>query len=216
MDERRYSIGELADLTEVSRRTVHYYVQRRLIDPPLGRGRGRHYDERHVRQIREIRDLQRLGVSLADMGQAAPVAYAEASAYEPDREREAGAGREQRKQDPFAGGEPLARELDERHLPAPEAGEPVSATESGDVAATPSELLAGKPAAPTTLPPPTAAQRARTLPPTTPVVRIRAADDVTVELTMDTRPITPALLTDLAAAVTAVLRRHRDDPEEER
>ncbi len=63
----RYSIGELAELTGVSRRTVHFYVQRRLIDPPLGRGRGRHYDERHVRQIRRVRELQRQGVPLQEM-----------------------------------------------------------------------------------------------------------------------------------------------------
>ena len=30
MGARRYSIGELAELTGVSRRTVHFYVQRRL------------------------------------------------------------------------------------------------------------------------------------------------------------------------------------------
>jgi hypothetical protein len=65
--ERLYSIGELAELTGVSRRTVHFYVQRRLIDPPLGRGRGRHYDQRHVEQIRRVRALQRQGVPLDDM-----------------------------------------------------------------------------------------------------------------------------------------------------
>ncbi len=67
MDGRRYSIGELAEITGVSRRTVHFYVQRRLIDPPLGRGRGRHYDDRHVRQIRRVRELQRLGLPLAEI-----------------------------------------------------------------------------------------------------------------------------------------------------
>ncbi len=67
MDGRRYAIREVATLTGVSPRTVHFYAQRRLIDPPLGRGRGRHYDDRHVRQIREIRSLQQMGVSLAEM-----------------------------------------------------------------------------------------------------------------------------------------------------
>lgn len=65
--ETRYSIGELAELTGVSRRTVHFYVQRRLIDRPLGRGRGRHYDDRHVTQIRRVRDLQSWGVTLDDI-----------------------------------------------------------------------------------------------------------------------------------------------------
>jgi hypothetical protein len=73
MDGRRYSIGELAEITGVSRRTVHFYVQRRLVDPPLGRGRGRHYDHRHVEQIRRVRELQRLGVSLAEIGDVGPL-----------------------------------------------------------------------------------------------------------------------------------------------
>ena len=63
----RLSIDELAAATGVSRRTVHYYIQRRLIDPPLGRGRGRHYDRRHALQILKVRDLQRRGVALTDM-----------------------------------------------------------------------------------------------------------------------------------------------------
>ncbi len=71
MNGRRYSIGDLAEAAGVSRRTVHFYVQRRLIDPPLGRGRGRHYDERHLRQIRRVRALQSEGVSLADIGSPA-------------------------------------------------------------------------------------------------------------------------------------------------
>lgn len=63
----RLSIDELSAVTGVSRRTVHYYVQRRLIDPPLGRGRGRHYDRRHALQILNVRDLQRRGVALSAM-----------------------------------------------------------------------------------------------------------------------------------------------------
>jgi hypothetical protein len=64
---QRLSIDELAAVTGVSRRTVHYYVQRQLIDPPLGRGRGRHYDRRHALQILKVRDLQRRGVVLSDI-----------------------------------------------------------------------------------------------------------------------------------------------------
>jgi hypothetical protein len=63
----RLSIDELAAVTGVSRRTVHFYAQRRLIDPPLGRGRGRHWDRRHALQILKVRDLQRRGVSLSAM-----------------------------------------------------------------------------------------------------------------------------------------------------
>jgi hypothetical protein len=41
--DRPQSIGELADATGVSRRTVRFYVQRGLIDPPVGLGRASHY-----------------------------------------------------------------------------------------------------------------------------------------------------------------------------
>jgi hypothetical protein len=68
----RLSIDELSAVTGVSRRTVHYYVQRRLIDPPLGRGRGRHYDRRHALQILNVRDLQRRGVALSAMVDGVP------------------------------------------------------------------------------------------------------------------------------------------------
>jgi hypothetical protein len=153
MDARRYSIGELAELTGVSRRTVHFYVQRRLIDPPLGRGRGRHYDAGHVRQIREVRALQRLGVPLAAMSEGARPG-AVASAETPDA---LGAARPQ--------------------------------------APTPGQVFAAASA--------------------TPVVRVRVADDVTVELGLSSAPITPALVADLAAAVDAVLSRYRKVEQEE-
>jgi len=143
MNAQRYSIGELAELTGVSRRTVHFYVQRRLIDAPLSRGRGRHYDDGHVRQIREVRALQRLGVPLAAMSEGA---------------RPAGAAPAQ---------------------------------------------------APGPLPPLSPAASA------TPVVRVRVADDVTVELGFGDVPITPGLVADLAAAVEAVLSTHRKVEHEE-
>jgi DNA-binding transcriptional MerR regulator len=59
-----YSIGELARLTGVSVRTVRFYVGQGLIDPPAGRGPGRHYRDTHVRQIVRVRELQRQGLTL--------------------------------------------------------------------------------------------------------------------------------------------------------
>ena len=62
--ERRYSIGELADAAGVSRRTVRFYVQREIIDPPLGAGRGHYYTEEHLNRLRRLRALQEDGYSL--------------------------------------------------------------------------------------------------------------------------------------------------------
>ena len=150
MNAQRYSIGELAELTEVSRRTVHFYVQRRLIDAPLGRGRGRHYDDGHVRRIREVRALQRLGVPLAAMSGGA--------------------------------------------RPASAVNAEVSGA-AGPQAPAPAHSFAAASA--------------------TPVVRVRVADDVTVELGLGSAPITPALVADLAAVVDAVLNKHRKFENEE-
>ncbi len=58
------SIGELANAAGVSRRAVRFYVQLRLLPPPLGRGRGRHYDQSHLERLRRITELQAAGHSL--------------------------------------------------------------------------------------------------------------------------------------------------------
>ena len=54
-------------MAQVSRRTVHYYVQRGLIDPPAGRGRGSGYTQKHVGQIAKVVSLQRNGLSLDEI-----------------------------------------------------------------------------------------------------------------------------------------------------
>jgi len=59
-----YSIAQLADKGAVSRRTVHFYVQQGLVDPPEGRGRGSYYTERHLEQLRRVLALQREGLPL--------------------------------------------------------------------------------------------------------------------------------------------------------
>ncbi|MDI9528467.1 MAG: MerR family transcriptional regulator [Candidatus Cloacimonadota bacterium] len=50
-NKTRYSIAELASAAGVSRRAVRYYVQRKIIDPPCGGGRGSYYTEQHLQSI---------------------------------------------------------------------------------------------------------------------------------------------------------------------
>ena len=66
-DDARYSIDELADLGGVSRRTVRYYVQEALLPQPLGVGRGRHYDDRHLDALRRVKAMQEAGRSLIEI-----------------------------------------------------------------------------------------------------------------------------------------------------
>ena len=74
--EVRYGVEELADLLnreisdprdEVSRRTIRYFVQEGLLQEPYGRGRGKHYGPEHLQRLREIRDLQKKGLSLSEV-----------------------------------------------------------------------------------------------------------------------------------------------------
>jgi DNA-binding transcriptional MerR regulator len=71
-DEPLFTIAEVAEKANVSRRTVRYYVQRGLIDAPVGRGRGSGYTQKHVEQIQRVLRLQREGLGLGAIEQLPP------------------------------------------------------------------------------------------------------------------------------------------------
>ena len=64
MEEKRYKIKDLCELTGYSRRTIRFYVEQGLISPPSGRGRGGFYFDTHLKKLNEIRVLQNRGMSL--------------------------------------------------------------------------------------------------------------------------------------------------------
>jgi DNA-binding transcriptional MerR regulator len=66
----RYAIGDLADLGGVSRRTVRYYVQERLLPEPYGVGRGNHYGQEHLDQLLKVKSLQEGGRTLDEIRNA--------------------------------------------------------------------------------------------------------------------------------------------------
>ena len=70
MTDERYSVGELADLGGVSRRTVRYYVREGLLPAPFGVGRGDHYGRLHLDRLLQIKALQEAGRSLDEIRQA--------------------------------------------------------------------------------------------------------------------------------------------------
>jgi DNA-binding transcriptional MerR regulator len=59
-----YTAETLAFRAGLPLRTVRYYVQEGLIDPPLGRGRGAHFTDHHLAQLQQARTLQNSGFSL--------------------------------------------------------------------------------------------------------------------------------------------------------
>jgi len=62
-----YTIDDLQRMTGVPRRTIRLYIQRGLVPPALGRGRGRHYGEAHRIAIQRVQDLKRAGRKLDDI-----------------------------------------------------------------------------------------------------------------------------------------------------
>lgn len=61
----RYRVDQLATACDVSVDTVRYYQSRGLLPPPEREGRVAWYGAEHARRIREIRSLQRRGLTLA-------------------------------------------------------------------------------------------------------------------------------------------------------
>lgn len=60
-----YRVEQLAAAAEVSVDTVRYYQAQRLLPAPVRRGRLALYGDEHVERIREVRALQRKGLTLA-------------------------------------------------------------------------------------------------------------------------------------------------------
>lgn len=69
-EESRYGIEELASLGGVTRRTVRFYVQEGLLQPPDGLGRGRHYGPPHLARLLAVRSMQERGLSLPEIRRA--------------------------------------------------------------------------------------------------------------------------------------------------
>jgi DNA-binding transcriptional MerR regulator len=63
----KYTAEQLADLAGLPLRTVRYYVQEELIDPPLGLGRGSHFDDKHLDQLKRVRLLRDAGFDLKEI-----------------------------------------------------------------------------------------------------------------------------------------------------
>ncbi len=70
MDEpKTFTLNDISALAELPRRTVRYYIQSGLIDPPKGVGKGASYTQGHVEQLLTVRKWQLAGLSLERIGE---------------------------------------------------------------------------------------------------------------------------------------------------
>ncbi len=67
MEEKKYNIGQLAELSGVSRRTIRFYVQTGLLAAPAGAGRGHYYTEDHLQTLLKINALKENNLSLDEV-----------------------------------------------------------------------------------------------------------------------------------------------------
>ena len=63
-DVKKFSLDDLCTLSDTSKRTVRYYMQIGLVNPPIGSTKAAHYLHQHLEQLLTIRKLSDAGVSL--------------------------------------------------------------------------------------------------------------------------------------------------------
>ena len=64
MSEKTFTLDELCSLTDLTKRTVRYYMQLGLVERPIGETRAAHYTSRHLEQLLRVKQLTEAGVSL--------------------------------------------------------------------------------------------------------------------------------------------------------
>jgi DNA-binding transcriptional MerR regulator len=64
MENKTFKLDELAQLTDLPVRTIRFYIQKGLLDRPLGEGRAAHYTTDHLGQLLEIKKFSAAGVAL--------------------------------------------------------------------------------------------------------------------------------------------------------
>jgi len=82
-----YTLDQLCALTDMTKRTVRYYMQLGLVDRPIGETRAAHYTSHHLEQLLQIRKLADAGVSLERIREV----LAGGESPVPDRVRQPGA-----------------------------------------------------------------------------------------------------------------------------
>ncbi|GEM77832.1 helix-turn-helix domain-containing protein [Vibrio superstes] len=67
---KEYTIQQLSDLTELPVRTIRFYIQKGLVDRPIGERKGARYSDEHIAQCLKIKKWTAAGLSLDKVAQA--------------------------------------------------------------------------------------------------------------------------------------------------
>lgn len=65
--DTRYSLTELSEITNLSPRTIRFYMSKLLVDKPLGARKTAYYTDTHLKQLLTVIDCQKEGMSLEDI-----------------------------------------------------------------------------------------------------------------------------------------------------
>jgi len=63
-ETKKFTLDELCTLSDISKRTVRYYMQIGLVDGPIGSTKAAHYLHSHLDQLLTVKKLSEAGVSL--------------------------------------------------------------------------------------------------------------------------------------------------------
>lgn len=62
-----YNIELLSKLSGLTKRTVRYYIEKGLLDPPVGSCRGSYYTQSHLDRLEEIKKWSQQGIPLTQV-----------------------------------------------------------------------------------------------------------------------------------------------------
>ena len=64
---KKFKLEELSEITGLSRRTIRFYIQKKLLQAPLGEKRGSYYTTEHLERLLHIKSLTDRHVPLNDI-----------------------------------------------------------------------------------------------------------------------------------------------------
>ncbi|BDX06365.1 MerR family transcriptional regulator [Planctobacterium marinum] len=65
----KFSLDKVVELVSLPKRTVRYYIQKGLVDRPIGERKAAHYTQQHVEQLLAVKRWKQSGLNLERISQ---------------------------------------------------------------------------------------------------------------------------------------------------